>query len=279
MKKSITNLMEQLDGKWEDGEYIAEVSKNLYNMTIEDFFKGRERKEDSIEYLYNRLFDIRTENNNDEEDIFLQRMYSAQKMTMEEFRKMKFGNALICGDKNRTIEKDRAYFLLYLILGLDELAAPEGRTAKKKKETAMERHEAAQSTVRNGSGDKEPEKISEKISIEELLRMNADIFPTEVREYVYLGVRPFLLFYRDEIRKLMGDREETEFLADCDKACMSLYKEDDSDMVFLIDYIVYFLKNHRERRRFEGFLEAVFMKPMRIAQEKIEECQVSTVPV
>ena len=275
--------MEQLDGKWEDGEYIAEVSKNLYNMTIEDFFKGRERKEDSIEYLYNRLFDIRTENNNDEEDIFLQRMYSAQKMTMEEFRKMKFGNALICGDKNGTIEKDRAYFLFYLILGLNELAAPEVRTAKKKKETAMERHEAAQSTVRNGSGDKEPEKIpekiSEKISIEELLRMNADIFPTEVREYVYLGVKPFLLFYRDEIRKLMGDREETEFLADCDKACMSLYEEADSDMVFLIDYIVYFLKNYREWRWLEGFLEAVFMKPMRIAREKIEECQVSTVPV
>ena len=140
MNRAIDALMKHLKGISEEDSYIAEVSENLYSLTVKRFFGGRKDAEEDISFLYGVSHDDSvtdkdidylekrfvyeqmkaekrfkkkhigsdheiSDSEDEEEDIFDPEQFSL-KTPKDIFMDKKFGDALLMGNDRGGIKKE-----------------------------------------------------------------------------------------------------------------------------------------------------------------------------
>ena len=102
-------------------------------------------------------------------------------------------------------------------------------------------------------------------SIEELIQCKTAIISPEVREYMYLGARPFFRYYQERSKQYLGEHAANTY---------SLYLrgiedilDEDENVIhpFLIDVSVKLINNNLTHL-FEAFLYTVFIIPMQVVR-------------
>ena len=87
MKRTAEQLKQYLNGSCLNKEYLLEVADALYDLTVEDFYKGRPDADGLADHIY-RSISAETR---------------AEGLTFDDFMKMKVGNALLLAAEDDSI--------------------------------------------------------------------------------------------------------------------------------------------------------------------------------